>query len=339
MEHLDMIEDQPVGDRLRSPEAVASAIAALGALPAAIAALAYWTQLPGGITLDEPFSTYSNVCYWAAGAGIYALPAITGAFAYPQLYAAGSQFILLGAGSAAFHANGSNMGSWEHAVDIFSIYMLFVTMAHVAITGLYYTVLGRAQRPRDAVPLATGVLAHMGAALVLFYWDRRREAHVPRDYFLLSSGVLAIACNSLQRWIKTGSLIELVGIAVPRAALLLGALYVNWSSKNPDPSVAEDWAHGTWHYLSSLALLTTTLAGHEGIDGLPAQEGQGIWRTRTAPFEAVARLYAVLVVTAAVGIEFWEGGEPAWRAYWATLVTVALPLWVGTGFYLSWHGP
>lgn len=131
------LQSSLIGDNIQASETLALTLPTLGYLASAIYATVVYSDpalaytecsasggppafLPiarlGSAQVYEPFSTATNVCYWLAGVGIYLYNYPNMAFLYPQMYWVALLLIILGVGSASFHAIGSVRGTWPHAV-------------------------------------------------------------------------------------------------------------------------------------------------------------------------------------------------------------------------------
>ena len=263
----------------------------------------------GSYTIYEPFSTTTNLAYIMSGIGIYLYYIPNRAFVHMQMYIVGILFILLGTGSVAMHAAGSKIGGWEHAVDIFSIYAFFTGLTGSSILGLYHTIVAKPLLPTslDIIPPVINTLTLLGIGFTILLWNRINQAN-----FLVGTSVVIIISNATTQGIfsvksirnaelnKLGCFVSSFMVsAIPRAIVLLAALYVNLKGRvipgdlqrkckfgdmenydyNKELVTRFDWQHGIWHYLSAIALTGMALSAQQGLDGV-TEERLGIENTR-----------------------------------------------------------
>lgn len=263
----------------------------------------------GTFTIYEPFSTTTNLAYIMSGVGIYLYYIPNRAFVHMQMYIVGILFILLGTGSVAMHAAGSKIGGWEHAVDIFSIYAFFAGLTGSSILGLYHTLIEKPLLPTslDIIPPAVNTATLLGIGFSILLWRQ-----IDQTYYLVATSVIIIVSNATTQGIfavKSVRNTELNKVscfvasfmvsAVPRAIVLLTALYINLNGRiipgdlqrkckigdmtdfeyNTELVTRFDWQHGIWHYLSAIALTGMALSSQQGLDGV-TEEHLGIENTR-----------------------------------------------------------
>ena len=263
----------------------------------------------GDFYIYEPFSTTTNLAYIMSGIGIYLYYIPNRAFVHMQMYIVGVLFIILGTGSVALHASGSRLGGWEHAVDIFSIYAFFAGLTGSSVLGLYQTIIAKPLLPtsRDIIPPIVNSLTLLGIGFTILLWNRINQAN-----FLVTSSVIIIVSNATSQGIfsiksirnadnnKVGCFVSSFMVsAIPRAIVLLTALYVNLNGRTIPGDIQRkckigdmtdfeyhrelvtrfDWQHGIWHYLSAIALTGMALSAQQGLDGI-TEERLGIENTR-----------------------------------------------------------
>lgn len=325
----------------------------------------------GSYTIYEPFSTTTNLAYIMSGVGIYLYYIPNRAFVHMQMYIVGILFILLGTGSVAMHAAGSKIGGWEHAVDIFSIYAFFAGLTGSSVLGLYHTLIAKPLLPTsfDIIAPILNTATLLGIGFTILLWNRINQAN-----FLVGTSVAIIVCNGTTQGIfavksvrniefnKLGCFVSSFLVsAIPRAIVLLAALYINLSGRvipgdlqrkckvgdmvnydyNKELVARFDWQHGIWHYLSAIALTGMALSAQQGLDGV-TEERLGIENTRVPcmkwliPFalktdEYVEELISRFIISAfclsVILMYELEVSARAWEGFLLGTSLTILPFW------------
>jgi hypothetical protein len=271
MLHIPSYRYHILGDNIMASETIAIASPTIALIPCVIHAIYVYLQkdltfthcdihgppsyLPivqiGGFNIYAPFSTTTNICYVMAGIVIYMYSIPNRAFMHNLMYGIGMLFVILGGGSAAFHANGSLISSWQHAVDIFGIYVLFTSLCGAAFLGMYQSFKGSplVAASKDPVPLIINVATIVGVFCCVIFWQS-----IDQTKLLVATGIVivisnattqaiyairanellplptnstsTIRSNSTIRYICSGFLAFAVS-ALPRVAVLACALYIN----------------------------------------------------------------------------------------------------------------
>ena len=146
------------------------------------------------VQFAEPFSTLGNLCFWAAGVGLYVLPFLSFERLPAQAFGAGMLLVLLGGCSGAFHADGSRPGTWRHATDRIMMYALVVYLGVISFGGLWQAFRGHSASPRSWVGLTVNLLAPFAVVVVVLYQeeiDTKLLYLVIYPIILLTNGMIA----------------------------------------------------------------------------------------------------------------------------------------------------
>lgn len=313
---MTLYDKRIIGDNILAAETIAIAMPTFALIPSAVYA-SYVYSLPninytgcvvngvpaylpdssiGDIHIYEPFSTSSNLAYIMSALAIYLYYIPNGAFVHMQMYTVGTLFILLGTGSAAMHADGSRVGGWQHATDIFGIYALFISLAGVSFLGVYHAIRGKPQSAtsKELLPAILNAVILLAIGGSIFLWRRINQA-----IFLTINGAIIIISNASTqgifalrsaRYIGTNELCAFVTAflvcAIPRVIVLSCALYINLTGRMHPIALQStctnasdieyrievlkqwDWIHGVWHYISATSLTAMALTSQQGLDGV-----------------------------------------------------------------------
>ena len=107
------------------------------------------------LAVKSPAAAGANLCYIACGAGIIALPNLSGAHNSDVWTLLAFNMIFLGLASFSFHYHGDLLGSWSHRADLTYIMVLIGALPFFAVNGLCQAYAGKSSPPRDPVALVT----------------------------------------------------------------------------------------------------------------------------------------------------------------------------------------
>ena len=111
------------------------------------------------LAVKSPAAAGANLCYIACGAGIIALPNLSGAHNSDVWMLLAFNMIFLGLASLSFHYNGDLTNEWSHRADLTFILVLIGALPFLAVNGLCQAYAGRHAPPRDPVTLITTACA------------------------------------------------------------------------------------------------------------------------------------------------------------------------------------
>lgn len=114
-------------------------------------------QMLAGQEWTEPFAGPSNLAYFTGGIGIFLMPCMSGDYMPAPMFAVAVFLCFLGGASAAFHADGSQTGTWQHVADRFGMYMPFGFLPFAMCNACVHSVRGRPQHPRSTVAFLTNL--------------------------------------------------------------------------------------------------------------------------------------------------------------------------------------
>lgn len=157
----------------------------------------FYSYTPKAVIL-EPFSTLTNLSFWAAGVGLYILPFLSYERLPPQAFGAGMLLVLLGGCSGAFHADGSRAGTWRHATDRIMMYALAVYIAVISIGGLIQALRGQPADPRSTLSLVLNLLAPFSVVIVVLY----QESIETSVLYISAYGPVTIICGVIAATLK-----------------------------------------------------------------------------------------------------------------------------------------
>lgn len=147
-----------------------------------------------GISIFEPFAALSDGSYLTAGLGILILPFVSGDFQPVAVVALGALLVFVAAASGAYHAGGSQSGSWSHVMDRASMYCLFGYATCSSVNAAWHSVRGVQQSPRSAVAAAANIV---GASISLYFLISQEA--IESMTFLISTGFVVFTVLFISR--------------------------------------------------------------------------------------------------------------------------------------------
>ena len=183
----------------------------------------FYSYTPKAVIL-EPFSTLTNLSFWAAGVGLYILPFLSYERLPPQAFGAGMLLVLLGGCSGAFHADGSREGTWRHATDRIMMYALAVYIAVISIGGLIQALRGQPADPRSTLSLVLNLLAPFSVAIVVLY----QESIETSILFIAAYGPVTIICGVIAATLKPPELSVRIFAFARNLVVQLGVISVSF---------------------------------------------------------------------------------------------------------------
>lgn len=300
-----------------------------------------------GVSVSEPFAAVSDGSYFTAGVGVLILPLVSGDFQPVAVVALGGLLAFVAAASGAFHAGGSQGGSWAHALDRLSMYSLFVYATCTSVNAAWHSVRGVQQSPRSAVAATTNVL---GASLALYFVITQQE--IESTTFLVGTGfavflLLTISragllfhqfaldprCSdeSSTRRALAAFLLSLPDLATQMVTLGVGFLLNISSAGHLDCALVQEGCagstneerveqrklhsltHGVWHFQTALVLCVVAVSTSRGL--------AGVAYARSANPKTCPRSFFGLLAARAWALTSNDAYE-----YFAMAVTVAVSL-------------
>jgi hypothetical protein len=252
------------------------------------------------------------------------------------------------------------------------------------VLGFYHTLVSKPLIPtsRDIIPPLVNSATLLDIGFTILLWRQ-----IDQTIFLVSTSVIIIVsnattqglfairtiCNSHNNKIASFSYAFMVS-AIPRAIVLLTALYINLSGRvipgdiqrkckvgdDGDASVVAyrtelvtrfDWIHWVWHYLSAVALIGMALSAQQGLDGV-TEERIGIENTRIPcvkwliPFalktdeyveELISRFILSAFCLSVILLFELEVSAGTWEVFLVTTSWTILPSWCTYACYSIYH--
>lgn len=256
---------------------------------------------PVGAFLVEPFSTTSNFAFWVAGFGLFLMPCLSGDRMPSQTFVMAVLLVQLGTSSAAFHATGSVIGTWQHAADRMCMYMPFAFLCVAMMAALHAACWGQRASSRSTCGFVTNIGAITFMAVSLYYQAEYNSmgfllptgfVTFTLDYFTFASLHFHRFCgkkvpppSAAQRrcYVIKAGVRALPSLFHKLSCLGLG-FYLNLSGQaswrdftrpSPNATHAElvearklyDFKHGSWHFLTAVVLMALGLTVVEGLSG------------------------------------------------------------------------
>lgn len=119
----------------------------------------------------EPFAALPNVCFWASGAALLVLPALTNTELPVATLGMGVMLALLGVGSLVLHNTASRERTWQRAMGMHMVLAVAGCALTLALASLASTIRGPAVFPGDPLATWSQVLAMLVALLLIVCYE------------------------------------------------------------------------------------------------------------------------------------------------------------------------
>jgi hypothetical protein len=138
----------------------------------------------------EPFAAGSNLSYFLAGVGLFVMPFLSGDHMPAPTFAIAVFLCTLGGASMAFHADGSQGGTWQHQADRYAMYMPFAYLSVATFNGLLHACRGVPASPRSLWGFITNIGGLSFATYCLVF-----QEGIDSFQFLMSSGAVIFSVD------------------------------------------------------------------------------------------------------------------------------------------------
>jgi len=247
-------------------ELVAFLFPLFGMFPSTIAV--YFNEILT-IKLEQPFATYTNVCYMTGAVGLFLLPCFSGNSNPYETSVTEILLLLLGVASFVFHSHDSPSDSWPSVLDRLNMYVLLVFLSLHVFAGVISTYLKRPLRDNSIAKIIILVLQSTLIILVFFY-----QQYIDANFLFLITGTLIFIGNCTTRWLygmqRNFSKFDiLIGIATQSFLMLSAFLMLRHADIHPN---SYDFSHGCWHILTSIVVSTIIVTVYKGITNVDTTE-------------------------------------------------------------------